>query len=317
MGLMQVALLCSLTILSLSSLSNSLSSNYYHKSCPKVESIVAKVVRDATSRDKTVPAALLRMHFHDCFIRGCDGSVLLESRGGNKAERDGPPNRSLHAFYVIEGAKKAVEAVCPGIVSCADILAFAARDSVVLSGGPRWDVPKGRKDGRTSRATETALLPSPTFNVSQLQKSFSLRGLSVDDLVALTGAHTLGFSHCSSFQNRIHNFNSTHDVDPTLRPSFAASLKSICPVKNKAKNAGISMDPSSTTFDNTHYKLILQRKTLFSSDQALLTTPHTKTLVYKFATSKKAFHTAFAKSMIKLSSINGGQEVRKDCRFVN
>ncbi|KAL0333860.1 UNVERIFIED_CONTAM: Peroxidase 64 [Sesamum angustifolium] len=317
MGLMQVAaLLCSFIILSLSSLSNSLSFNYYHKSCPKVESIVAKVVSDATSRDKTVPAALLRMHFHDCFLRGCDGSVLLESRGGQKAERDGPPNRSLHAFYVIEGAKKAVEAACPGIVSCADILAFAARDSVVLSGGPTWDVPKGRKDGRTSKASETTQLPSPAFNVSQLQKNFSLRGLSMEDLVALSGGHTLGFSHCSSFQNRIHNFNSTHDVDPTLRPAFAASLKSICPIKNKAKNAGTTMDPSSTTFDNTYYKLILEGQTLFSSDQALLTTPKTKSLVYKFASSKEAFHTAFAESMIKMS-INGGQEVRKDCRFVN
>ncbi|KAK4432990.1 Peroxidase 64 [Sesamum alatum] len=317
MAFMPVALLCSLTILSFSSLSSSLSWNYYYKSCPQVESIVAQVVHDATSRDKTVPAALLRMHFHDCFIRGCDGSVLLESKGGKKAEKDGPPNRSLHAFYVIESAKRAVEAVCPGIVSCADILAFAARDSVVLSGGPRWDVPKGRKDGRTSRAIETTQLPSPAFNISQLQKSFSLRGLSMEDLVALSGGHTLGFSHCSSYQNRIHNFNSTHDVDPTLRRSFASSLKNICPVKNKAKNAGTTMDPSSTTFDNTYYKLILQRKTLFSSDQALLTTPKTKSLVYKFATSKKAFHTAFAKSMIKMSSINGGQEVRKDCRFVN
>ncbi|KAL0315683.1 UNVERIFIED_CONTAM: Peroxidase 64 [Sesamum radiatum] len=317
MGLMQVAaLLCSFIILSLSSLSNSLSFNYYHKSCPKVESIIAKVVSDATSRDKTVPAALLRMHFHDCFLRGCDGSVLLESRGGKKAERDGPPNVSLHAFYVIENAKKAVEAVCPGIVSCADILAFAARDSVVLSGGPTWDVPKGRKDGRTSKASETTQLPSPAFNISQLQKSFSLRGLSMEDLVALSGGHTLGFSHCSSFQNRIHNFNSTHDVDPTLRPAFAASLKSICPIKNKAKNAGTTMDPSSTTFDNTYYKLILEGQTLFSSDQALLTTPKTKSLVYKFASSKEAFHTAFAESMIKMSSINGGQEVRKDCRFV-
>ncbi|KAK6151836.1 hypothetical protein DH2020_014471 [Rehmannia glutinosa] len=282
-----------------------------------VESIVTNVVKEAVSKDKTVPAALLRLHFHDCFIRGCDGSVLLESKGGKKAEKDGPPNISLHAFYVIENAKKAVEDACPGIVSCADILALAARDSVVLSGGPRWDVPKGRKDGRTSKATETKQLPSPTFNISQLQHSFSLRGLSLEDLVALTGGHTLGFSHCSSFQNRIHNFNSTHDVDPTLHPSFAASLKNICPINNKVKNAGTSMDPSPTTFDNTHYKLILQGKTLFSSDQALLTTPKTRNLVYKFATSKKAFHTAFANSMIKMSSINGGQEVRKNCRVVN
>ncbi|KAG8367358.1 hypothetical protein BUALT_Bualt16G0063800 [Buddleja alternifolia] len=311
------ATICGLIIFTICSLSNALSLNYYEKTCSNVDDIVTKVVKEAMSEDKTVPAALLRLHFHDCFIRGCDGSVLLESKGGNSAEKDGPPNLSLHAFYVIENAKKAVEAVCPGIVSCADILALAARDAVVLSGGPTWYVPKGRKDGRTSRAIETKELPSPTFNISQLEQSFSLRGLSLEDLVALTGAHTLGFSHCSSFQNRIHNFNSTHDVDPTMRPSFAARLKSICPINNKAKNAGTFMDPSSTTFDNTHYKLMLQGNTLFSSDQALLTIPNTRKLVYKFATSKKAFHTAFANSMIKLSTLNGGQEIRKDCSLVN
>ncbi|KAJ0577359.1 putative peroxidase [Helianthus annuus] len=56
------------------------------------------------------------MHFHDCFIRvllmlicvgfddelkGCDGSVLLSSKGNNKAEKDGPPNVSLHAFMLL------------------------------------------------------------------------------------------------------------------------------------------------------------------------------------------------------------------------
>ncbi|XP_061367736.1 peroxidase 64-like [Gastrolobium bilobum] len=295
----------------------SLSLNYYKKTCPDLEFIVAKAVKDATARDKTVPAALLRMHFHDCFIRGCDASVLLNSKGNNKAEKDGPPNVSLHAFYVINEAKKAVEASCPGAVSCADIIALAARDAVFLSGGPRWDVPKGRKDGRTSKASETIKLPGPNFNISQLHKSFSQRGLSVKDLVALSGGHTLGFSHCSSFQNRIHNFDATHDVDPSLNPSFAAKLKSICPLKNKAKNAGTTMDPSSITFDNTYYKLILQGKGLFSSDQALLDSPYTKHLVSKFATSREAFYEAFGKSMIKMGSINGGQEVRKDCRVTN
>ncbi|KAL8498327.1 hypothetical protein ACS0TY_021593 [Phlomoides rotata] len=313
-------MLWSLLIINLSciSIASALSLNHYSKTCPNVESIVANVVKEATSEDRTVPPTLLRMHFHDCFIRGCDGSILLESRGGNKAERDGPPNKSLHAFYVIENAKKAVEAVCPGIVSCADILAFAARDAIVLSGGPSWDVPKGRKDGRTSKASETAHLPSPAFTISQLQQSFSLRGLSLEDLVALTGAHSLGFAHCSSFKGRIYGFNSSHDVDPTLRPSFAATLRSICPIKTTGKKiTGMYMDSSPSTFDTTHYKLIIQGKTLFASDQALLTTPKTKTLVYKFATSKKAFHTAFANSMIKMSSLNGGQEIRKDCRFVN
>lgn len=131
------------------------------------------------------------------------------------------------------------------------------------------------------------------------------------------GGHTVGFSHCSSFQNRIRNFNATHDIDPTLQPSFAASLRSICPDQNKPKNAGTSMDPSSTTFDNTYYKLILQGKGLFSSDQALLTSPKTKELVSKFASSRQTFYKAFASSMIKMSSITGGQEIRKECRVVN
>ncbi|XP_041018779.1 peroxidase 64-like [Juglans microcarpa x Juglans regia] len=296
---------------------DSLSLNYYEKTCPNAESIVTNAVKSAVSKDKTVPAALLRLHFHDCFIRGCDASVLLYSKGSNKAEKDGPPNVSLHAFYVIDSAKKELEAWCPGVVSCADILALAARDAVSLSGGPSWEVPKGRKDGRTSKASETTQLPAPTFNISQLQQSFSQRGLSMDDLVALSGGHTLGFSHCSSFKNRIHNFNSTHEIDPSMHPSFAANLKSVCPKNNKAKNAGTSMDPSSTTFDNTYFKLILQGKGLFSSDQALLDFPKTKDLVSKFASSQEAFTKAFVNSMIKMSSITGGQEIRKDCRVVN
>lgn len=57
----------------------------------------------------------------------------------------------------------------------------------IQSGGPSWDVPKGRKDGRTSLASETIQLPAPTFNISQLKQSFAQRGLSLDDLAALSG----------------------------------------------------------------------------------------------------------------------------------
>ncbi|KAL5727307.1 peroxidase [Ranunculus cassubicifolius] len=288
---------------SFSSLGEALSLNYYDKTCPNAEAVITSAVKKAMSSDRTVPAALLRMHFHDCFIRGdlvcpffcfqgCDASVLLKSVGQNTAEKDGPPNISLHAFYVIDNAKKAIESVCPGVVSCADILALAARDAVTLTGGPTWNVPKGRKDGRVSKATETRGLPAPTFNISQLHQSFSQRGLSMKDLVALSG-------------------------DPTLSPSFAASLKNVCPSHNKAKNAGATMDPSSATFDNTYFKLLLQGKSLFSSDEALLTTPKTKALVFKFASSQQAFADAFVKSMIKMGSINGGQEVRLDCKVVN
>ncbi|KAH6759274.1 Peroxidase superfamily protein [Perilla frutescens var. frutescens] len=280
--------------------------------------MITKAVKKAMMNDKTVPAALLRMHFHDCFIRGCDASVLLDSKGNNKAEKDGPPNISLHAFYVIDNAKKEIEKMCPGVVSCADILAVAARDAVALSGGPTWDVPKGRKDGRTSKANDSLQLPFPTFNISQLEQSFSQRGLSLDDLVALSGGHTLGFAHCSSFQNRIHKFSNVTDVDPSLNPSFAARLRQVCPNHNKVKNAGANLDSSPTVFDNAYYKLLLKGKSIFSSDKALLATSRANALVAKFAASQKEFNDAFVKSMIKMSSINGGgSEIRLSCRVVN
>ncbi|CAN1315140.1 Peroxidase 64 [Linum perenne] len=303
-----LAFLITFTILSSA---HSLSLNYYDKTCPNLESIVTNAVKKAMSNDRTVPAALLRMHFHDCFIRGCDGSVLLKSTKNNVAEKDGPPNISLHAFYVIDQAKEAVEKSCPGVVSCADILALAAKDAVALtkSGGPTWNVPKGRLDGRISKATETRQLPAPVFNISQLQQSFSQRGLSLEDL-------TLGFAHCSSFKNRIHKFSPNFDVDSTLNPSFAANLKKVCPSKNTAKNAGSVMDPTTFGFDNVYYKMLLSGKSIFSSDQALLTNPKAKALVSKFAASDATFKKAFVQSMIKMSSLTGGQEIRRDCKVV-
>ncbi|GER33989.1 peroxidase [Striga asiatica] len=313
------AIILSLVIFSIiSSSSNALSPNYYDQTCPKAEPLITEAVRKGMKNDKTVPAALLRMHFHDCFIRGCDASVLLDTRGENQTEKDGPPNISLHAFYVIDHAKRKVEKMCPGVVSCADILALAARDAVVLSGGPTWAVPKGRKDGRISNANESTQLPFPTFNLSQLQQSFSKRGLSLEDLVALSGAHTLGFSHCSSFQNRIHNFNNLTDVDPSMNPSFAAGLRMVCPMHNKVKNAGSNLDPSPTVFDNLYYKRLIDRKSILTSDQALLTNPTTMALVEKFASSRENFFEAFVESMVKMSSIGGdGNEIRLNCRVVN
>ena len=63
-------------------------------------------------------------------MQGCDGSVLLNATTG-QAEKNAIPNLSLRGFQVIDRVKAALEKECPGVVSCADILAFVARDVVV------------------------------------------------------------------------------------------------------------------------------------------------------------------------------------------
>lgn len=102
---------------------------FYSSSCPRVESIVQSTVSSHFNANPAIAPGLLRMHFHDCFVRGCDASILI---AGSNTERTAPQNSLLRGFDVIDDAKTQLEAACPGVVSCADVLALATRDSVVL-----------------------------------------------------------------------------------------------------------------------------------------------------------------------------------------
>lgn len=102
---------------------------FYSTTCPNAETIVRTTVTSHFGSDPKIAPGLLRMHFHDCFVQGCDGSVLLS---GANSERTAGANFNLRGFEVIEDAKRQLEAACPGVVSCADILTLAARDSVAL-----------------------------------------------------------------------------------------------------------------------------------------------------------------------------------------
>ncbi|KAK3229535.1 hypothetical protein Dsin_001416 [Dipteronia sinensis] len=305
---------------------------FYGDSCSCAESVVKDEVTKAFMNNRRVAAGLIRMHFHDCFVRGCDGSILLDSTASNIAEKDSPVNNpSLHGFEVIDSAKARLESECRGVVSCTDILAFAARDSVEMSGGVGYDVPAGRRDGRVSIASETLTqLPSPTSNLNQLTQLFATKGLTQQQMVTLSGAHTIGQSHCSSFRDRLYNFNGSMSRDPSLNDRYAAELMQQCPQQGGTNSANndlvVPMNPAchADTMDVSYYVGLMRNRGLFTSDQTLMTSPETANEVYGYATYQDSmlWKLNFADAMVKMGLIdvltgyNGG-EIRSNCRVIN
>ncbi|KAI4301332.1 hypothetical protein L6164_034620 [Bauhinia variegata] len=297
--------------------------HFYKHSCPRAESIVQRIVSQRVLANPRVPARLLRIHFHDCFVRGCDGSILLNSTANNTAEKDALINLNLASFDVIDEIKAAIEKACPGIVSCADILALAARDAVSLQyKRSLWVVLTGRRDGRVSLVAEPPInLPTPGMNFTQLKQNFATKGLGVKDLTVLSGGHTIGIGHCFLFRGRLYNFTGRGDQDPSLDPTYAAFLKTQCPNNNNDFNSSVEMDPrSSTNFDTHYYSNLLHKKGLFTSDAALLTNNHAKRTVKQMLKTRRFFK-AFAKSMKKMGRIGvltgTAGEIRKQCWVVN
>ncbi|KAH9314599.1 hypothetical protein KI387_023226, partial [Taxus chinensis] len=161
---------------------------FYRDTCPNLEKIVFNVVRSAVINETRMAASLLRLHFHDCFINGCEGSILLDDTNSTIGEKTAAPNHnSARGFEVIDDIKTAVENSCKAIVSCSDILSLAARDSVYLSGGPYWPISLGRRDGKTaSKSAANAKMPSPFESVDSIINKFQAVGLSVQDVVVLS-----------------------------------------------------------------------------------------------------------------------------------
>ncbi|KAL3725222.1 hypothetical protein ACJRO7_030262 [Eucalyptus globulus] len=299
---------------------------FYKYTCPAAESIVKQTLYEAIAKNPGMAAGLLRLHFHDGFVRGCDASVLLKSTPENPAERDHPTNNpSLRGFEIIDQAKARLEAVCPKTVSCADIVAFAARDSVYKTGGIYYNVPAGRRDGRVSRLSEvTQNLPSPNFNAQQLIANFARKGLSANEMVTLLGAHSIGISHCSSFSSRLYAFNATLTQDPSLDPAFAAFLKTKClPQSNVTRvDPTVPLDSITPgTLDNKYYLQLLKLRGVLATDETLYTSPSTSRMVVSNAVNGAAWRAKFAKAMVKMGSLDvltsAQGEIRELCSVVN
>ncbi|KAL9418701.1 hypothetical protein AB3S75_036620 [Citrus x aurantiifolia] len=295
-----------------------LSTNFYANTCKNLLPTVKSVVQSAISKEARMGASLLRLFFHDCFVNGCDGSVLLDDTSSFTGEKNAVPNRnSARGFEVIDNIKSAVEKACPGAVSCADILAITARDSVVILGGPSWEVKLGRRDARTaSQSAANSGIPPPTSNLNQLTSRFNALGLSNKDLVALAGGHTIGQARCTSFRAHIYN-------EANIDASFARTRQGNCPRANGTGDNNLApLDlQTPTSFDNNYFKNLVNRKGLLHSDQQLFNGGSTDSQVQAYSNNPSTFSSDFVAGMIKMGDISpltGSRgEIRKNCRRVN
>ncbi|KAM6545242.1 hypothetical protein CsatB_025978 [Cannabis sativa] len=299
--------------------------NFYGESCENLEQTVQDITWAKVQADATMAPKLLRLHYHDCFVRGCDASILIDPKDGkNTTEKFAPPNRSVAGYEVIDEIKNTLKTQCPKTeVSCADIVALSARDAVSFqSKRPLWPVYTGRRDGRVSVASEASRdLPAGSSNFTTLSKLFARFRLDDTDLVTLSGAHTIGVTHCTFIFRRLYNFTGKGDTDPAFDPVFAKELKKRCPPRASILPISVDLDShSALSFDSNYYNSISTNKGVLSSDAALLTNPASAALVAKFKNFNN-FIEAFAKSMVKMGSLNvltGKKgEIRQNCRVIN
>nr|VDD19679.1 unnamed protein product [Brassica oleracea] len=286
---------------------------FYSRSCPQAETIVRNLVRQRFGVDPTVTAALLRMHFHDCFVRGCDASLLIDS---TNSEKMAGPNGSVREFDLIDRIKAQLEAACPSTVSCADIITLATRDSVALAGGPSYSIPTGRRDGLVSNNVDVAL-PGPTISVAGAVSLFTNKGMNVFDAVALIGAHTVGKGNCGLFNDRITNFQGTGRPDPAMDPALVSSLRNTC-----RTSATAALDQSTPLrFDNQFFKQLRKKRGVFQVDQRLATDRQTRGVVARYASNNAYFKRQFVRAMIKMGAVDvltgRAGEIRRNCRRFN
>nr|CAD1834807.1 unnamed protein product [Ananas comosus var. bracteatus] len=316
-----------LSSISLASVTNGgyLYPQFYDRTCPKAQEIVRSIVAKAHAQDPRMAASLLRLHFHDCFVKGCDASILLDNSGTIISEKRSNPNKnSVRGFEVVDEIKYALERECPETVSCADILALAARDSTVLTGGPSWEVPLGRRDSLgASLSGSNNNIPAPNNTLPTIITKFKLQHLDLVDLVALSGGHTIGDARCTSFRQRLYNQSGNGLPDATLSEGYAAELRTRCP-RSGGDQTLFFLDPlTPLAFDNLYFKSLLTGHGLLSSDELLVTqSAATRALVAKFVASNEAFFEQFAKSVVKMGNISPltgptRGEIRTNCRKIN
>ncbi|KAG6398775.1 hypothetical protein SASPL_140245 [Salvia splendens] len=275
---------------------------FYEQSCPDVEKIVNATIHKHFLKDPTYAAGFVRLFFHDwvrCFNPPRHDAYARAGRG----------------YEVVDDIKAELEKACPGVVSCADILAFATRDSLVYSGVPAFSIAAGRRDASASLAVNVeGNLPLPDATAEENIRLFEKKGMTLEDLILLVGAHSIGTAHCSIVAGRFRDKEKQKNIDNWIKKQ----TMTVC----QSEIQDVPFDPySHHKMDSRFYKELLTNRALIESDHNLARDPRGNSMMKKFVDDQAGWIAKFTNSMKKLGEkevLVGDQgEVRKQCRAVN
>uniref|UniRef100_A0A6N2N3Z0 L-ascorbate peroxidase n=1 Tax=Salix viminalis TaxID=40686 RepID=A0A6N2N3Z0_SALVM len=229
---------------------------------------IEKARRDlrALIASKSCAPIMLRLAWHDA------GTYDAKTKTGGP---DGSIRNEKELAHAANNGLKIAIDFCEGIkakhprITYADLYQLAGVVAVEVTGGPTIDFVPGRKDSLES--PEEGRLPDAKQGASHLRDVFYRMGLSDKDIVALSGAHTLG---------RAHRDRSGFDGPWTKEP-----LK----------------------FDNSYFQELLKGDSegllKLSTDKVLVEDPKFCKHVFLYAEDEDAFFSDYSSSHKKLSEL--------------
>ncbi|XP_010447408.1 PREDICTED: putative L-ascorbate peroxidase 6 isoform X2 [Camelina sativa] len=170
----------------------------YGSKAADIYPVMQNEIRKVVTKGKA--AGVLRLVFHDA------GTFELDDNSGGingsiAYELERPENTGLKkSLKVLAKAKVKVDEIQP--VSWADMISVAGSEAVSICGGPTIPVLLGRLD--STQPDPEGKLPPETLSASGLKECFKRKGFSTQELVALSGAHTIGskgFGDPTGFDN--------------------------------------------------------------------------------------------------------------------
>eukprot|EP01024_Parvocaulis_polyphysoides_P018770 TRINITY_DN1834_c0_g1_i7.p2 TRINITY_DN1834_c0_g1~~TRINITY_DN1834_c0_g1_i7.p2 ORF type:complete len:282 (+),score=47.38 TRINITY_DN1834_c0_g1_i7:188-1033(+) len=265
----------------------------YVDSLKKASELVSKLIQD-----KKCNPILVRLAWHDAGTYNKDISDWPKCGGANGSIRFAPEiNHGANAGLV--NAVNMLEEIHKEVpeVSYADLYQMASALSVELAGGPKIPMKYGRVDVESPEGCMTeGNLPdgNPPFHTGDaspeqhLRTIFHRMGLTDQDIVALSGAHTIG---------RAYPSRSGEGKESTV---YTANLEG-------QTSGGSSWTKEFLKFDNSYFKEVQSKSDpellVLSTDAAIFTDPAFQPFAEKYANDQDAFFADYAVAHMKLSEL--------------